>query len=166
MMLRIPVFFLVSIMSVTALGDNGPMPPKFTLAVPSQQVLGAYPLGVLSPMGAYSHHGHPDHKITLPNRLEGWVYEVHGPGDVADYRNVAMNEDAAIAESHRGLPQMSYTLVFSVDGKVVDVLYDNPHGDAPATALQIQRSSAPKTQKLPGVEHGQHFPPGGESDRY
>ena len=156
-----PMLLLISTLATAVSAESIPMPPRFTPGTSPQQVLSDYPLGVLPAMAAYAHHGHPHHKITLPNGLEGWVYEIHGAGYAVSYGHADGLNKSTVVEEHQGLPQMSYTLVFSIDGKVVDVLYDEPHGQREASALQTQRSADARAQKLPGVEHGPHFPPGG-----
>lgn len=158
-LLALVVLTHVSTASAATSEGNLPMPPKFALDASPGEVLSGYPLGVLPTMAIYAHHGQPDHKITLPNGLQGWVYEVHGAGEVVRYGTKG-GDESVVVEMHQGMPQMSYTLVFSAAGKVVDVLYDNPHGQPSASALRTQRSAEPKAQKLPGVEHGPHFAPG------
>ena len=158
--------FLVSTLGTAASAESVPMPPRFILDTSPQQVLSEYPLGVVPAMAAYAHHGHPHHKITLPNGLEGWVYEGHGAYDVVSYRQSDGPDESTVVEEHQGFPRMSYTLVFSIDGKVIDVLYDDSHGLHEASALQIQHSADARAQKIPGVEHGPHFPPGGPRTRY
>ena len=52
-----------------------PMPPSFSLEADRDDVLTEYPLGVITRMAAFSHHGQAHKNVRLPNGLEGWVYE-------------------------------------------------------------------------------------------
>ncbi len=142
-----------------------PLPPRFTVGADAETVLRTYPLGVITKLAAHSFHGHPDHKLTLPNGQEGWVYEVYGDRHTQTYiqpdgtkRSVNEIEDPS--------PRWEYTLVFDSNEKVVDVLYDSKHPRLGLSALQVQRRIDPVGQKLPDVDHGAHFPPGVSLDRY
>ena len=93
-----------------------PMPPTFSLSAEPEEVLRAYPLGVITEQAAFSHHGGPHREITLPNGDTGWLY------------NVGKNE------WHR-----SYTLVFDGRRRVSDVLYyDHGKRGRGLSALLIQ----------------------------
>ena len=103
--------------------ENLPLPPRFTVDADAETVLRTYPLGVITKLAAHSFHGHPDHKLTLPNGQEGWVYEIYGDRHTQTYiqpdgtkRSVNEIEDPS--------PRWEYTLVFDSNEKVVDVLYD------------------------------------------
>ena len=137
-----------------------PMPPRFTLDSVPEEVLRSYPLGVVTELAARSHHGHPAHELTLPNGLQGWVYEVYGAEAGTTYVEPS-GEERTVKEIRRGEPQFSFTLVFGAQGKVIDVLYDEPRAEPGPTALVYQRQMNPREQRLPGVEHGRHYAPGG-----
>lgn len=149
----------------TATGQNLPMPPRFTAAEAPEQVLENYPLGVVTKLAAYSHHGHPDHKITLPNHRKGWTYEVFGGNRSKSYVQPGGTE-RTVRDTDYSAPRSSYTLVFGADGTVIDVLYDDLHAEFDLSALQVQRRADPAANKLPDIEHGRHFAPGGPREHY
>ncbi|MEA3274096.1 MAG: hypothetical protein U9Q81_02115 [Pseudomonadota bacterium] len=148
-----------------AFAEPPPMPPRFTPDKDAEELLRDYPLGVITELAAYSHHGHPDHKITLPNGLEGWVYEIYGDREIRTYVQPGGSE-TEVEETPGASPKWSFVLVFSADGTVIDVLYDGKHPRLGLSALQVQRRIEPAAQKLPGVDHGKHFAPGSSQDRY
>jgi len=92
------------------------MPPKFAYQHQPQQVLSEYPLGVINKQEAFSHHGGPVRKLTLPNGNEGWLYST--------------GEEA-------GIPEL-YILQFSHDGVVIDVMHKSLHDKNGHSALQYQ----------------------------
>lgn len=161
------LLFLFMILAWTPIvfAEPPPMPPRFTPTVDAEDVLREYPLGGITEHAAHTHHGHPDHKITLPNGFLGWVYEVHGDREVKTYIQPGGGE-AQVVETPRASPKWSYVLVFDTDSTVIDVLYDSKHPALGLSALQVQRRIEPMEQKLPGVEHGEHFAPGSSLDRY
>ena len=149
----------------TAVAENLPMPPVFSSEGTPKDVLVNYPLGVITELAAYSHHGHPDHKITLPNGLQAWIYEVPADRGIRTYTEPS-GVERTVLEANRGSLHWAYTLVFGDAGKVNDVLYDSKHPKDGLSALQIQRQLDLSGQKLPSVSHGAHFPVGGGQSRY
>lgn len=152
------------------MGSNFPRgtvagPPRFMPEGYAEEILRDYPLGVITEIAAHSHHGHPDHKITLPNGLEGWVYEVYGDREIRTYIQPGGSAER-VTETPRISPQWSYVLAFCANGTVIDVLYDAKHPELGLSALQVQRRIKPAAQKLPGVDHGKHFAPGSSQERY
>lgn len=141
------------------------MPPVFNSEREADSVLREYPLGIITKLAAYSHHGHPDHKITLPNGLEGWIYEIYAEQQSREYV-LPDRTKHQVKEAVRSFPILSFVLVFDDHRKVIDVLVDSKHPKSGLSALQVQRRIHPKEQKLPYLEHGVHFPPGGPRERY
>lgn len=148
------------------MAENLPMPPRFTADLAAQEVLRAYPLGVIPMIAARSHHGQPDHKITLPNNMEGWVYELYAPPGTETHVRPDGTSKTVRQIDPKDSPHWTYTLVFGEQGMVNDVLYNARDSATGPSALQIQRGANPVAQKLPGTEHGAHFSPGGGKDRY
>lgn len=142
-----------------------PMPPQFDAQRDPEDLLRSYPLGVITQPAAHAHHGHPDHRIDLPNGLEGWVYELHGDGISRKYIQPDGSEQT-VREAKKYSLDRSYTLVFDRDRTVIDVLFDDQHRDLGLSAVQVQRRSDVEGQKLPGVPHGPHSPPGASQERY
>lgn len=163
--MRYIVLASFALWAIGTVAGNLPMPPRFTPEGDPEQVLGSYPLGFITELAAHSHHGHPDHKIDLPNGLEGWVYEVYGDKKATTYVQPG-GAERIVREIDPESPHWAYTLVFGQTGKVVDVLYDGKHPRLGLSALQVQRRGHPVAQKLPGVEHGPHFAPGASQERY
>ena len=112
-----------------------------------------------------THQGEVDHKIDLPNGLEGWVYEVYGGRELHTYV-VPSGDKRTVREIDPESPRWAYTLVFGKDGTVIDVLYDSKHPRLGLSAVQMQRRAHPVAQKLPRVQHGPHFAPGASPERY
>ena len=92
------------------------MPPKFSLANDPAEILHNYPLGVISELDAFAHHGGPVRKMILPNGNRGWLYK---SGEKA------------------GVPSI-YVLEFSGDGMVIDVLHKDYRYKLGHSALQYQ----------------------------
>jgi len=91
-------------------------PPPFSIENDPAEVLHSYPLGVITELEAFSFHGSPVHKVTLPNGKKGWLYLV--------------GEEA-------GVPNI-YVLEFSDDGIVIDVLHKSYRYKLGHSALQYQ----------------------------
>jgi len=142
-----------------------PVPPNLTPQENAEDLLRDYPLDVITELAAHSHHGHPDHKITLPNGLEGWVYEVYGDREARTYIQPSGSE-TKVAETPWASPKWSDVLVFGANGTVIDVLYDAKHPELGLSPLQVQRLIEAAAQKLPGVDHGKHFAPGSSQSHY
>lgn len=116
-----------------------PMPPTFSAEADRMEVLESYPLGVITQQAAFSHHGKASLEVELPNGLEGWVYEVGRSAEKETYKGPSGQRETVTETRHRRGTRL-YTLVFSADGKVVDVLY-NEHGRHDGlTALQAQQN--------------------------
>lgn len=114
-------FILVGVLvlfytSVQAAHAVKPMPPMFTLDQQAEEILRNYPLGIISQQDAFSHHGPPVKKITLPNGNQGWLYKV---GEKAGVPNI-------------------FLLQFSGEGVVVDVLHKDYRYKTGHSALQYQ----------------------------
>lgn len=132
-------------------GNEGylPMPLKFSLESDHTEVMKNYPLGVITKMAAFTHHGQPHKTVELPNGLEGWMYEnvlkknKSFKMSSGEKREMESMEDAHFVST--------YTLVFDSGGVVRDVLYQEPsHGNA-ESALLVQRVSKPDVEKSSGV---------------
>ena len=145
------ILFLALLLTLTVRAEtpgNGgylPMPPTFSVEADRKQILKDYPLGVITHMAAYSHHGQPHKTVQLANGLEGWVYE-NAIRNQKNYttpsgqkREVQSLENAHIVST--------YTLVFDSNGLISDVLYREPgHGNA-ESALLVQREAKPDIEK-------------------
>ena len=92
------------------------MPPSFSIENDPAEVLHNYPLGVISELDAFAHHGGPVRKMILPNGNRGWLYK---SGEKA------------------GVPSI-YVLEFSGDGTVIDVLHKGYRYKIGHSALQYQ----------------------------
>lgn len=128
-------------------GGYLPMPPTFTLNARSDQVLKDYPLGVITKEAAFAHHGQAHKVVTLPNGLEGWVYEL-SPRDTETYTMPSGEKQAVESLEHTNV-HASYTLVFDDRGIVVDVLYRAPGREDAHSALVEQRQANPDVEKEP-----------------
>lgn len=132
--------FLVMSMAVAEPVQKLPMPPKFSPDMSSEKTLESYPLGVITKLAAFVHHGHANTTVTLPNGMEGWVYEVHTVGDLKTYTQPNGSE-MHVDETADHPAMATYTLVFDSRGIVIDVLYTAADGGDLKSALLIQRSS-------------------------
>lgn len=92
------------------------MPPVFSINVSPEEILLAYPLGVITEQAAFSHHGGPVKKLTLPNGNQGWLYK---------------------AGEEAGVPSV-FILQFSHGGIVIDVLHKDYRYKNGHSALQYQ----------------------------
>lgn len=121
-----------------------PMPPSFSLEADRDDVLTEYPLGVITRMAAFSHHGQAHKNVRLPNGLEGWVYE----NTVRDEKRYVLpsGEERERRVLEGGHVVSTYTLVFSGDGVVIDVLYQEPGKGKFASALLLQREARADTE--------------------
>ena len=106
---------LLSGLSTTAQAAKA-MPPTFSFANKPKEVLSEYPLGSISKQDAFSHHGGPLRKLSLPNGNKGWLYSV--------------GEEAGVAEI--------YILQFSGEDVVIDVMHRSLQHENGHTALQYQ----------------------------
>ncbi|MCR4346226.1 MAG: hypothetical protein NUV55_03315 [Sulfuricaulis sp.] len=111
-----------------------PMPPTFNIQIDADEALTKYPLGVITKVAAFAHHGQENRTVTLPNGYEGKVYQVGS-----------------------GTGLRTYTLVFSDKGVVTDVLYNEQGRHNGLTALQLQaqakRILGPDVEKQPYKKH-------------
>jgi hypothetical protein len=110
---------LSSVFSQAAEQKYLPMPPTFSSKTDPEEVLRKYPLGVITQVAAFAHHGQATRKITLPNGNMGWVYPV---GEGSGLR--------------------TYTLEITEKGIVTDVLYNEKGRLNGTTALQLQAQAA------------------------
>ena len=124
-----------------------PMPPVFSLDANAEQLLKAYPLGVITKEAAFAHHGQAHNVVTLPNGLEGWVYENSLTKQETFTMPSGQKRETQALEHTNVLS--TYTLVFGSDGKVIDVLYRDNRRDDAASALLAQRQSKPDVEKEP-----------------
>ena len=92
------------------------MPPNFEFGNEPEDVLSAYPLGVITEQDAFAHHGGPILKETLPNGNQGWIY---------------------MSGEEAGVPSI-YVLQFSNKGIVIDVLHKDHRYKIGHSALQFQ----------------------------
>lgn len=153
---------LAGVMSVVAQGETGlkgtlPMPPTLADGQDVEQILESYPLGVIPRQAAFIHHGPAHRTVTLPNGLEGWVYEISAGKMSVDY---VMPSGAVkqVDELDKSLVHASYTLVFDPDGVIRDVLYTTTNQVKQSSALLVQ-------QKHKGVTERPAWRPGQSSDR-
>lgn len=93
-----------------------PVPPAFSFENDPSEVLHNYPLGVITELEAFAHHGGPVRKVTLPNGQKGWLYT---------------------AGEEAGVPSI-YVLEFSSNGVVIDVLHKSYRYKLGHSALQYQ----------------------------
>lgn len=111
-----------------------PMPPDFSIKTDTKEALLKYPLGVITQVAAFSHHGQATRKVTLPNGNEGWVYQVG-----------------------EGYGLRTYTLEFNDKQVVIDVLYNENGRHNGLTALQLQAQAAkvlgPEVEPQPFKKH-------------
>lgn len=128
-----------------------PMPPTFNIDAAPRTVLAKYPLGAIPKQAAFVHHGKAVKTVTLPNGLEGWVYEVGGQREKT-YRDPT-GEERTVRESEKAFGWRTYTLVFDDKGMVVDVLYNEEGRHDGLSALQVQReregADKPREQAYP-----------------
>lgn len=114
-----------------------PMPPEFSSNADPSALLRSYPLGGITKQAAFSHHGKAHRTITLPNGMEGWVYEVGG----TRHENIYISPDGekrSVMETSKGSRVRTYILVFDSRGTVSDVLYKENGRHDGLTALQLQ----------------------------
>ena len=128
---------LTAVVATTVLSGQLTMPPSFTERDGPETVLRAYPLGQITKQAAYSHHGKAVRTKTLPNGLEGWVYEVGGK-QARTYQHPTMKKQT-VFETEPGNGVRTFTLVFDGKGVVIDVLYNEQGRHDGLTALQAQR---------------------------
>lgn len=111
-----------------------PMPPVFDIKTDPREALAKYPLGVITRVAAFSHHGKEHRGVALPNGYEGMVYQVGS-----------------------GTGLRTYTLVFNDKGVVTDVLYNEKGRHNGLTALQLQaqakRILGPEAEPQPFKKH-------------
>lgn len=117
------------------------MPMRFKYDTNPNEVLQTYPLGSLNKLAVLSHHGKADKEVRLPNGREGWVYDM-GIHRVPREYITPDGEKQVVQAREKSGPQQVYTLVFSKDGYVIDVLYQD--NDSGMSALQIQHKSMMK----------------------
>lgn len=128
------LFFLLSPIWVPVQAEEGVsrMPPAFNLDADPEQVLTQYPLGEVTKVAAFAHHGKAHRELKLPNGRFGWLYDV------------------GRKEWHR-----TYTLVFGKDETVIDVMYfdHSKYSGRGLTAMQLQSASLLQT-KTPSLGGG------------
>lgn len=116
--------------------DSMKMPMKFNSESMYTEVLTSYPLGKMSKTAAFSHHGKANKEIRLPNGREGWVYEV-GEYYTPKTYIMANGEKKIVNERIESKGYKNYILVFGIDGKIIDVLYQDKKKTG--SALQFQQ---------------------------
>jgi hypothetical protein len=131
------MFLAMSVVAAEPL-KHLPMPPEFSPDTGSEKILAAYPLGVITKIAAFAHHGQANRKVTLANGMEGWVYEVHPVGESKTYIKPD-GTDVQVNEIGNHPAMATYTLVFDHGGTVVDVLYAGAEHGAVQSALLVQR---------------------------
>jgi hypothetical protein len=138
--LTIVLLFLTTI--ATASQGEIPRPPFFSDDADPEEVLLDYPLNVMTEQLAFSYHGAPIEKFTLPNGHTGWVYEVGGTPTHRLYISPSGNENH-LFEADRSAGLKTYILVFDEE-MVVNVLYRDNDRDKALSALQLQHEAAAK----------------------
>ena len=129
--------FIVAFGSFGVLAESPktlPMPPTFNTRIDADEALTKYPLGVITKVAAFAHHGKENRSVTLPNGNEGMVYQVGS-----------------------GTGLRTYTLVFNDKGVVTDVLYNEKGRHNGLAALQLQaqakRILGPDAETQPFKKH-------------
>lgn len=129
--------FIVTLGSFGVMAESSripPMPPTFNTRIEPREALTSYPLGVITKVAAFSHHGKENRSVILPNGNEGMVYQVRS-----------------------GAGLRTYTLVFNDKGVVTDVLYNEKGRHNGLTALQLQaqarRILGPDAETQPFKKH-------------
>lgn len=128
---------LATAVAATGLAGPLPMPPSFTEQTDPETVLRAYPLGRLTKLAVFSHHGKAIRSLVLPNGKQGWVYEVGGK-QARTYEQPTRSQQT-VYERVPGRSVRTYTLEFDDKGVVIDVLYNEQGPHDGLTALQLQR---------------------------
>jgi len=131
------VILVISVVAIMIINNVGAvnMPMRFTSDVDPESVLSSYPLGELNQTMVLSHHGKEDKKIVLPNRLQAWIYDLSYNSLPKEYILPNKKKKVVYERYPAGLKNI-YMLVFSNDGKVIDVIYVSASGVI--TALQLQ----------------------------
>jgi len=115
--------------------DSMKMPMKFNSESMYTEVLTSYPLGKINKIAAFSHHGKANKEIMLPNGREGWVYEAEGYYTPKTYI-MANGEKKVMNQRIDSNEYRNYILVFGIDEKIIDVLYQDKN--ITGSALQFQ----------------------------
>lgn len=132
----------LALLSVGSLwASEAKMPMRFKYDANPGEVLQTYPLGSLNKLAVLSHHGKADKEVRLPNGREGWVYDMSIHRVPRAYVTPDGEKHVVKAREKSG-PQQAYTLVFSKEGYVIDVLYQDK--STGMSALQIQHKSMTK----------------------
>ena len=148
-LLAIPLLFFATVELAAAADDPKylPMPPGISIDANRDQVLAEYPLGVITKEAAFAHHGQAHNVVTLPNGLEGWVYEIT-PSTRETFATPSGERRDVQASEHTNVVS-TYTLMFDADGKIVDVLYMDNRRDDASSALLVQRKLAADVSRKP-----------------
>ena len=135
---RIEFLLITFLWASTSAADSGllPKPPTLSIETDPEPALQIYPLGVITQQAAFSFHGAPDKKVTLPNGKEGWVYAV-GYGNNLNTYQLPSGETKSVKETAWELGVRNFTLVFD-DDVVIDVIYKDDGNDIGVTAMELQ----------------------------
>lgn len=135
---RIWIVFCALLWTVVSTAEPGylPEPPLFDADTDPEKALQDYPLGVITSLAAFAHHGGPEKKMSLANGKEGWVYTVGYARDGKTY-HLPSGETKRVEETDWTLGVRSFTLVFD-DGVVIDVIYKNDGTGIGVTAMELQ----------------------------
>lgn len=128
-------------------GEYLPMPPTFSIDGNRDQILNDYPLGVITREAAFSHHGQAHKVISLPNGLEGWVYEL-SLRKSETFTKPSGEKQQVTSLEHSDIDS-TYTLVFDSRNVVIDVLYRDPGRADARSALLVQQQANPDVEKEP-----------------
>ena len=113
-----------------------PEPPHFDTDTDPEKVLQDYPLGIITSLAAFAHHGPPDKKMSLANGKEGWGYTVGYARDRQTY-HLPSGDTKRVEETNWALGVRIFTLVFD-DGVVIDVIYKDDGSGIGVTAMELQ----------------------------
>lgn len=135
---RIELLLATFLWASSSTANSGFLPklPNFNIKTKPESALRVYPLGVLTQQAAFSHHGAPEKKVTLPNGKEGWIYVVGYGNNLKTYQ-LPSGATKTVKETAWELGVRNFTLVFD-DGVVIDVIYKDDGNDIGVTAMELQ----------------------------
>jgi len=121
--------------------DSMKMPMKFSSESMYTEVLTSYPLGKMNKIAAFSHHGKANKEIMLPNGREGWVYEAEEYYTPKTYIK-ANGEKKVMNQRIDSGEYKNYVLVFGIDEKIIDVLYQDKNITGSALLFQHNKMTS------------------------
>lgn len=115
------------------------MPMPFSPTSNPYNVLKTYPLGFGNKVALQSHHGKADRVVTLPNGHEGWVYYI-SKHHVPKIYTTPDGKRKIINEGYKADKEQTYTIVFSMNDSVIDVIYNNKSSGMSALIIQFRNN--------------------------